>query len=185
MLRVDRPILLAVLVVIALASGLLVLRHQSTQEKSAVPSLTMGYYVKDARLTGTGPDGRITYQLRAASAEQNLGDGAVTLHDVALAYVPAAEVPWQLRAERGQIPPDRNIILLSGGVVAATRTSAAPPTLIRTEHLELDPDAFVASTPAVVAVERPRSTLHARGMRVYLKQDRLQLLTDVRGTFSP
>lgn len=185
MLRVDRPILLAVLAVIALASGLLALRHQATRDKPSPPRLAMGYYVTDARLTGTGPDGRVIYRLRAASAEQNLADGAVSLRDVGLAYVPATEVPWQLRAARGQIPPDRNIILLSGGVVAATRTTAAAPTLIRTEHLELDPDAFVASTPAVVAVERPRSTLHARGMRVYLKQDRLQLLTDVQGTFQP
>jgi hypothetical protein len=34
-----------------------------------------------------------------------------------------------------------------------------------------------------VLVERARDTLRARGMRAYLKEDRLELETDVQGTF--
>ena len=37
----------------------------------------------------------------------------------------------------------------------------------------------------MVAVERSRDTLLARGMRVYLKQDRLQFQSEVRGRFLP
>jgi lipopolysaccharide export system protein LptC len=57
--------------------------------------------------------------------------------------------------------------------------------LIRTDFLELDPEAYVARTESFVAVERDRDTLHARGMRVYLKQDRLQFNAEVRGRFLP
>jgi LPS export ABC transporter protein LptC len=157
----------------------------------------LGYYVKDARLTGTGPDGRILYRVTATAAEQTLTDGTITMQNVAVAYEPAAEVPWKLKADRGQIPPDRNIIELEGDVVATAevavvKSAAAPkggtstaPLLIRTDYLELDPEAYIASTERMVAVERSRDTLLARGMRVYLKQDRLQFQSEVRGRFLP
>ena len=65
------------------------------------------------------------------------------------------------------------------------QTAARAPLLIRTDYLELDPDAYIARTERMVAVERSRDTLHARGMRVYLKQDRLQFQSEVRGRFLP
>jgi LPS export ABC transporter protein LptC len=68
-------------------------------------------------------------------------------------------------------------------VVATARESGSPPLSIRTDYLELDPEAYVARTDRGVLVERARDTLRARGMRAYLKEDRLELETDVQGTF--
>ena len=180
----------------ALVTTWLVFRDQSTEVKeSSGPRLGLGYYVRDARLTGSGPDGRILYRVSAAAAEQLLADGTITMQDVAVDYEPAAQVPWKLRADRGQIPPDRNIIELAGDVTATTTVgpattgvrgrSSAAPLLIRTDYLELDPEAYIARTERMVAVERDRDTLRARGMRVYLKQDRLQFNSEVRGRFLP
>ncbi|MBL8202222.1 MAG: LPS export ABC transporter periplasmic protein LptC [Chromatiales bacterium] len=195
-MEVQHPGRFAVLVVAALASTWLVLRNPSTDvETPAAPRLGLGYYVRDARLTGSGPDGRILYRVTAAAAEQLLADGTITMQDVAVDYEPAAQVPWKLRASRGQIPPDRNIIELAGDVTALTEVSpaatgsggrsSAAPLLIRTDYLELDPEAYIARTERMVAVERDRDTLRARGMRVYLKQDRLQFSAEVRGRFLP
>jgi LPS export ABC transporter protein LptC len=186
----------AVLVVAALATTWLVFRNPAPDaEAPAAPRLGLGYYVHEARLTGSGPDGRILYRVTAASAEQLLADGTITMQDVAVDYEPAAQVPWKLRADRGQIPPDRNIIELAGDVTAMTAVSpdatggggrsSAAPLLIRTDYLELDPEAYIARTERMVAVERDRDTLRARGMRVYLKQDRLQFNSEVRGRFLP
>ncbi len=149
-----------------------------------------GYYVKQARLTGTGTDGQILYSIDTRTARQNLDDGTISLEDVAVNYSPAAQIPWDLRATRGQIPQDSNIIQLSGDVlVTSTGTDAAnrrqAPLTIQTDYLELDPDTYIATTKRLVAIYRSRDTLHARGMRVYLKQDRLQLDSEVRGNFLP
>jgi len=195
-MELQHPGRFAVLVVAALASTWLVLRDQSTgDEASAGPRLGLGYYVRDAQLTGSGPDGGILYRVSAASAEQLLADGTITMQDVAVDYEPAAQVPWKLRADRGQIPPDRNIIELAGNVTATTAPnpatagarsrSSAAPLLIRTDYLELDPEAYIARTERTVTVERDRDTFRARGMRVYLKQDRLQFSSEVRGRFLP
>jgi len=195
-MELQRPGRFALLVAGALATSWLVFNGPSTEvEESSGPRLGLGYYVRDARLTGSGPDGRILYRVSAAAAEQLLADGTITMQDVAVDYEPAAQVPWKLRADRGQIPPDRNIIALAGDVTATTAASpattggggrsSAAPLLIRTDYLELDPEAYIARTERTVAVERDRDTLRARGMRVYLKQDRLQFNSEVHGRFLP
>lgn len=195
-MELQHPVRLVLLVVAALATTWLVFSSPATEDDTpASPRLGFGYYVKDARLTGTDPDGRILYRVFTAEAEQTLSDGTITMRDVAVNYEPAAQVPWKLTADHGQIPPDRNIIQLTGEVIATTVISpavtgaggrkSAAPLLIRTDYLELDPEAYIARTERMVAVERDRDTLRARGMRVYLKQDRLQFNADVRGRFLP
>ena len=197
--EIQHPIRFTVLLAAALITSFLVFRTTSTEDAApAAPRLGLGYYVKDARLTGTGPDGQVLYRVSTTAAEQLLADGTITMRDVTVDYEPAAQVPWKLRANHGQIPPDRNIIELVGDVVAATAATAATPAegattgrsstaplLIRTDYLELDPEAYVARTESFVAMERNRDTLHAKGMRVYLKQDRLQFNAEVRGRFLP
>jgi len=197
--ELQHPLRFLALLVAALFTGFLVFRTGPKDASSQpAPRLGLGYYVKDARLTGTGIDGKILYRVGTTAAEQLLADGTITLRDVTVDYEPAAEVPWKLRANQGQIPPDRNIIELIGDVVATTASTAADPAqataggrtraaplVIRTDYLELDPEAYVASTESFVAVERNRDTLNARGMRVYLKQDRLQFNAEVRGRFLP
>jgi LPS export ABC transporter protein LptC len=197
-LNLQHPVRFTMLLGAALLTSVLVFLGPSSEVAPPVPPrLGLGYYVKDARLTGTGPDGQILYRVTAIAAEQTLADGTITMRNVAVDYEPAAQVPWKLKADRGQIPPDRNIIELAGDVVATTEVavvkSAAPPggrtstapLLIRTDYLELDPEAYIARTERMVAVERSRDTLLARGMRVYLKQDRLQFQSEVRGRFLP
>lgn len=202
-IELQHPVRFTLLLGAALLTGFLVFRSPSTDDATpAAAHLGFGYYVKDARLTGTGPDGQILYRVTTTAAEQVLADGTITMRNVTVDYEPAAQVPWKLRADRGQIPPDRNIIELLGNVVATTEATAVSPAvsqadaaakgrtstaplLIRTDYLELDPEAYIARTERFVAVERDRDTLRARGMRVYLKQDRLQFNSEVRGRFLP
>jgi LPS export ABC transporter protein LptC len=198
-IELQHPVRFALLLGAALLTGFIVFRNPSTDDSTpAGPRLGYGYYVKEARLTGTGPDGQILYRVTTTAAEQVLSDGTITMRDVTVDYEPTAQVPWKLRADRGQIPPDRNIIELVGDVVATTEATAVSPAdaaakgrastaplLIRTDYLELDPEAYIARTERFVAVERDRDTLRARGMRVYLKQDRLQFNAEVRGRFLP
>ena len=198
-IELQHPVRFTLLLGAAVLTGFIVLRSPSTEDPGPPQArLGLGYYVKGARLSGTGPDGQILYRVTTTAAEQLLADGTINMRDVNVDYEPAAQVPWKLKADRGQIPPDRNIIRLMGNVVASTEATAfgaaaagaqgrssAAPLLIRTDYLELDPEAYTARTERPVAVERSRDRLHARGMRVYLKQDRLQFNADVRGRFLP
>jgi LPS export ABC transporter protein LptC len=181
----DRPLRLGLLLLAALGSAVIYLRNDEGDEQPAGPRLALGYYLRDAVLQGTGDDGRVLYRVSASDARQVDAGGLVMLTDVRVAYTPTAAVPWTLAATQGQMPPDRTIIKLSGEVVATAEAAGEAPLTIRTDYLELDPEAYVARTDRGVQVDRARDTLRARGMRAYLKEDRLEFETDVRGTFRP
>jgi lipopolysaccharide export system protein LptC len=51
--------------------------------------------------------------------------------------------------------------------------------------LRLKPDEFVAETPARVRVEMGGRQLRATGLIAYLKEDRLELQSNVNGQFRP
>jgi len=168
----------------AVASGLLLSR---TEEDNAAgpsaPILGDGYYLKDAQLVGTGDDGELLYRINTRELLQ--GDGEVELVDVAFEYEPRAAVPWELRADKGRMPPEGDILRLSGKVVAVTRESDGAKATILTDYLEIDPRTFVAYTDSDVTIDLDGDQVFATGMRVFLKEDRLQLIADVTGTFTP
>jgi LPS export ABC transporter protein LptC len=190
-MRVGRGSWLIILLIAAIASSVIFMLAPGRQPPPQTRLRTeQGYYVREGTLTGTGADGRILYRITTKAARQNLDDGTISMQEVALRYAPAAGTPWDMRATRGQIPQDSNIIQLSGDVLVTSMAGdaanfRAAPLTIRTDYLELDPDTYIATTRRQVAIGRSRDTLHARGMRVYLKQDRLQLESEVRGNFLP
>lgn len=177
---------LTALLIGAVASGVLLFRsgpEEPADEQG--PRLGIGYFMTDARLVGTGEDGRALYRVSAANASQNLADGAVEMEEVRMIYDPLADIPWDVRADAGRMPPDGNIIELEGNVVATTREGDRAPTTIRTDYLEMDPETFVAQTSRKVTVEYEGRNVYATGMRLYLRDDRLQLISNVNGKFVP
>jgi LPS export ABC transporter protein LptC len=170
----------------AIASGFWLWQLQEPEEQSSTfQRLSSGYYLREAELVGTGADGEVLYRIQTQELKQNPDNGGTDLLGVALQYSPAAEVPWDLRADTGSMPPDSDILQLSGDVVAVTQETSGQPATIRTDYLEIDPQTFVAFTDRPVSIELPGGEVFATGMRVFLKEDRLQLIDDVTGTFTP
>ena len=171
----------------ALVSGALLMRAERDKQAAVPPPSPagIGYYLRDARLTGTGDDGQVRYRVSADAVTQMLADGSVALETVVLDYDPGAELPWHVRADAGRIPPGGKIIELTGNVVAATRDSEHPPATIRTDYLEFDPDSYVAATDRKVTIDYAGSTVHATGMRALLREDRLELRSKVNGHYVP
>ena len=170
----------------AAASGGLLLRNTSpTLEAGPNPRLAIGYYVNQAKLSGTGDDGRILYRLSAVTASQNFDDDMINMQQVHLIYDPVTDIPWDLRANTGMVPRDGNIIQLTGNVVAKTTNDSDAPMVIRTNYLELDTETYIANTEHKVAIDYSGNRVFATGMRAYFKEDRLQLISNVNGKFIP
>lgn len=177
---------LTLLLIAAVASGVLLMRNTSeSPDRPSTARLGIGYYMTDAELLVTGEDGQTRYRVRTNSATQDKKAGTIELDKVYVEYDPLSSVPWELRANTGHIPPDRNIIELEGDVVAQTRDERDVPITIRTEFLELDTETYIAETEHRVAIDYATNRVFATGMRAYFKEDRLQLLADVNGNFKP
>lgn len=153
----------------------------------AVPSepLYKGYYLKSARILGTGPDGSLLYEIRAEHAEQE-NDDRISFTDVAIDYSPESEVPWRLNADSATIDQYDRRVMLRGHVRAVSSEGfSGNDTEIRTQYLELDPESYLAETPERVQIRIGARSLTATGMLASLKDNRVELKSNVSGKFVP
>ena len=176
-----------VILVIAVAVSFAIVRQQRTREPPE-PSrpLPPGYYLKAAVLAGTDAAGQLLYSIAADLAEEHPEENRILLSNVRVNYRPAAEVPWDISSTRGIAQLDQSFIDLFGAV--ALTSVPQPPeteTQIFTTALRLKPEEFVAETQERVRIEMGGRQLRATGMIAYLKEDRLELKSNVNGSFRP
>ena len=144
-----------------------------------------GYYLKSARILGTGENGALLYEIEAERAEQQ-ADNSIEFTDVRVRYSPQSNVPWTVNADAATIREDNPRITLRGHVRATSnRSIPADETEIRTQYLELDPERFVAETDARVQIRIGARSLTATGMLASLNDDRIELKSNVRGKIAP
>jgi len=176
----------ALLVVAALGSWY-VARVNGIEDDIAadVDPVHRGFYLKNARILGTGPNGDLLYEIRAEHAEEQL-DGRIEFTDVRLDYSPATDVPWIVDADSATILPSQQRVQLRGHVRAvSTRGFSDSDTEIRTQYLELDPERYVAETDERVQIRIGARSLTATGMLASLDDNRLELKSNVSGKFVP
>jgi len=179
-------IVFALLIVAALGSWYLSrVNGEADDERLAIDPVHRGFYLKNARILGTGPDGDLLYEIRAEHAEEQL-DGRIEFTDVRLDYSPETEVPWTVDADSATILPSQQRVQLRGHVRAvSTKGFSGSDTEIRTQYLELDPERYLAETDERVQIRIGARSLTATGMLASLDDNRLELKSNVSGKFVP
>ena len=144
-----------------------------------------GYYLKHARILGTGENGSLLYEIEAEHAEQG-ADQQIEFTDVRIRYSPDSDVPWILNADEATLRDDIPIIVLRGHVQIVNHgNSKHNNTEIRTQYLELDPTEFIAETNERVQIRIGERSLTATGMLASLHDDKIELKSNVRGKIAP
>lgn len=178
--------LLVVLTAAALASWYLA-RNNRPSDTDELPYDTAhrGYYLKSARILGTGEDGSLLYEIEAAHAEQESKD-RIEFTEVRIRYSPGAGVPWIVHADEATLREGSPRIALRGHVRAIGAGSDEDnDTEIRTQYLELDPERFVAETDERVQIRIGARSLTATGMLASLNDNTVELKSNVRGKIAP
>ena len=179
-------VLFGLLAAAAIGSWYLARVHgeQETVERDVNP-VHRGFYLKSARILGTGPEGNLLYELRAQHAEEQL-DGSIEFTEVRLYYSPETDVPWTVNADSATILPVEQRVQLRGHVRATSAQGFSDSdTEIRTQYLELDPQRYVAETDERVQIRIGARSLTATGMLASLNDSRLELKSNVSGKFVP
>jgi lipopolysaccharide export system protein LptC len=144
-----------------------------------------GYYLKTARILGTGTDGSLLYEIEAAHAEQKAQD-RIEFTEVRIRYSPDADVPWVVHADGATLQEGSPRIALRGHVRAvSTRDNSDEDTEIRTQYLELDPERYIAETDERVQIRIGARSLTATGMLASLDDNKVVLKSNVRGKIAP
>jgi LPS export ABC transporter protein LptC len=185
MLSPRSTVVLVTLAAAALGSWYLARQNRAQETVEPVDVAQRGYYLKSARILGTGEDGSLLYEIRAERAEQQDTD-RIDFTNVLINYSPASNVPWSLNADTATIERNRNRVLLRGHVRAVSREGfSGNDTEIRTQYLELDPEAYLAETEDRVQIRIGARSLTATGMLASLKDNTLALKSNVSGKFVP
>jgi LPS export ABC transporter protein LptC len=179
-------VLFGMLIAAAIGSWYLArVRADHDGSERSVDPVHRGFYLKSARILGTGPEGNLLYELRARHAEEQL-DGSIEFTEVRLDYSPETDVPWTVNADSATILPVEQRVQLRGHVRAVSSQGTSDgDTEIRTQYLELDPQRYVAETDERVQIRIGTRSLTATGMLASLNDNRLELKSNVSGKFVP
>lgn len=91
---------------------------------------------------------------------------------------------WRLQAEHGWVSADQQSVRLEGEVtMVRTADSGKPPMTITTRDVLVRPGERYAETAAPTRAVTPDGEFRAVGVRAWLDQEQLELLSEVRGVY--
>ena len=155
--------------------------NQDAESESRANPEHRGYYLEQARILGTGDDGKLLYEIEADHAEQQ-EDDRIEFTKVRIRYSPVSEVPWTVDADEATLRKNSPRIVLRGHVRALSKSeNGQDETEILTQYLELDPDRFIAETDQRVQIRIGARSLAATGMLASLRDDKIELKSNVSG----
>lgn len=146
---------------------------------------TDGFYLRSARILGTDESGQLLYEIEAEYAEQQ-ENRDIEMQNVRIRYSTGSNVPWIINADHATINDDRDLLRLSGHVIAVSNEGfAGEVTEIRSPVLDIDPVMYKAETDERVQLRIGSRSLTGTGMLALLQENRLELRSNVSGKFVP
>ena len=183
-----RALLTLVLLVAAVVSGWSVWTHRPDRATAAAAETRSDYTLHDFELVVLDKRGKESFTLRAPELTRNPGDRTMALA-TPLFLIPATEgsgnAGWEVRARSGWVNADGNELRLRGNVDARTTGDQGKPVRMRSEQLNVFPDAKRATSAAPVTVTRPGSILRGQGMTALLDSKRVRFASNVKVRYVP
>lgn len=97
------------------------------------------------------------------------------------AAIPRQPTPWHVQSTRGEAKGDGSEVELIDNVRIARTDARGRPTLLTTSRLTVFPDKEYAETRQAVRIDAANGVTTAQGMKAYLQDSRMHLLSNVRG----
>ena len=151
------------------------------------------YYVKNFSLTMTDKTGILSRRLDGAYMVHYEDDDTSELDRPVLTTYKVDKPNWRIDALTGWVGPDAQLIRLRGDVVMKRYGDSSDAHIgksnndlqIKTPALMVFPDTDYAQTDERVVITENSTTIEGIGMTADLKEKRLRLLAQVKGTYAP
>ena len=142
------------------------------------------FYLNSTKILNTGNSGIYLFTLEADYAEQET-DYLIKFYDVKIAYTPESRISWHLTASTAVKKNNEDFFVLEGNVVATNSKAAQERTIIYSEKLRIDPKTYQVNTDTQVNIKLGDHDLSAKGMVAILNENKLELKSEINGTFLP
>jgi lipopolysaccharide export system protein LptC len=141
------------------------------------------YYAINARAKQYLPDGGLQYDMTAERIEHLQASEVTLLTQPDMNLYRGTVYPWHVQSERGEVNPDGTQVELIDSVRIARTDQKARNTLITSSRMTVFPQKQYAQTEQDVRIEGAGGVSTGKGMKAYLNDSKINLLSNVRGLY--
>ena len=151
--------------------------------KAAVDESAIDYYALNARSLQFLPDGKLQYEMTSDKIEHVLSSEVTLMTKPDLQMYRGTAFPWHVQSERGEVNPDGTEVELIDSVRVARTDEKNRTTVITSSRMTVFPQKQYAQTERDVRIDGAGGVTTGKGMKAYLKDGRMDLLSNVRGQY--
>ena len=153
------------------------------QPVAAVDESQIDYYATNARAKQFLPDGGIQYDMTAEKVEHVKASEVTLLTKPDMQLYRGTVYPWHVTSERGEVNPDGSEVELIDSVRVARTDQKSRATVITSSRMTVFPQKQYAQTDQDVRIDGAGGVSTAKGMKAYLNDSKINLLSNVRGQY--
>lgn len=182
--KILNTLIFALIAVVVAALGYWNLAPDSARlSQQASDDNVVDFYAVGARTVQFQDDGKLHYRMTADKLE-HIKSTDITLVDTPkLKLYRGTELPWEVTSQRAEVSPGGVEVELIDDVRIARTDAKNRPTIITSSRMTVIPDKEYAQTEQAVRIDGAGGTTTGKGMKAYLKESRIHLLSNVRGQY--
>ena len=150
---------------------------------ASVDETQIDYYATNARAKQFLPDGGVQYEMTADRVDHMRASEITVLTKPDMQLYRGTVYPWHVQSERGEVNPDGTEVELIDNVRVARTDQKNRATVITSSRMTVFPQKQYAQTEQDVRIEGAGGVSTAKGMKAYLNDSKINLLSNVRGLY--
>jgi len=153
------------------------------QPKVAVDESAIDYYATNTHTIQYLPDGTVQYDLTADKAEHLKATDVTLMTTPVMAMYRGTEFPWHVKSVRAEVSPGGEQVELIDQVHINRTDEKNRTTIITSTRMTVFPQKQYAETAQPVRIDGFNGVSTGTGMKAYLKESRIHLLSNARGQY--
>ncbi|OLF55906.1 LPS export ABC transporter periplasmic protein LptC [Pseudomonas chlororaphis] len=183
--KIRNILIFGIITVLFLAVGYWNISPERFLDKpvAQVDESAIDYYAINAHSVQYLPDGGLQYDMTADKVEHLKASEVTLLTNPDLHMYRGSAFPWHVQSKRGEVNPDGTQVELIDSVRVARTDEKNRDLLITTTRMTVFPQKQYAQTDQDVRIDGAGGVTTGKGMKAYLKEGRMNLLSNVRGQY--
>lgn len=151
------------------------------QHTAVATETSVDFFVVNPHTQQFKEDGSLNYRMKADKLEHIKATDITLMSQPDLLLYRQNEAPWHVQSQRGEVAPAGKQVELIDDVRVQRTDNKNRQTLLTTSRLTVFPDKEYAETSQAVKIDAANGVTTATGMKAYLNEGRMDLLSNVRG----
>ncbi|MFK3771142.1 MULTISPECIES: LPS export ABC transporter periplasmic protein LptC [Pseudomonas] len=183
--KVKNFAVLGAIAAVLVAVGYWNVSPESFLDKPAaqVDESAIDYYAINAHSVQYTPEGQLQYEMTADKVEHMKASEVTLVTTPDLHLYRGTQFPWHVQSKTAEVNPDGTEVELIDAVRVARTDEKKRETIITTTRMTVFPQKEYAQTEQAVRIDGAGGTTTGKGMKAYLKEGRMDLLSNVRGQY--